>query len=93
MKKIRPIIIYIFLGLLCYIAYKMYSNNESNKIKELEKNTIELMQKIEKVSNDCDSLKKELNTVKCNTDTLKRGQAVIYNEVKKSNTSFWDRLF
>lgn len=93
MKQIRPIIIYIFLGLLCYIAYKMYSGNDDTRLKELEKSTIELKQKIQKISNDCDSLKAELDVVKCNTDTLKKGQSIIYDEVKKSNTSFWDRFF
>lgn len=93
MKIIKQFLVCVFVAVILYIAYKMYSDSNNARLIELEKNTIELKKEIEKVSNDCDSLKVELDIVKCNTDTLKKGQSVIYNEVKKSNESFWSKLF
>lgn len=93
MKTLKNVIIIAIIVITCYIAYRMYTGSNDARLIEIEKSMTELNEKIQKISNDCDSLKQELEIVKCNTDTLKKGQAVIYNEVKKSNESFLSKLF
>lgn len=82
---------------LCFVSCDVDWRSNLARLRDIEdkENIIreEFQNEIKKLHSEIDSMRNEIEIIKYNTDTLKRGQAVIYDEVKKSNTSFWDRLF
>lgn len=55
--------------------------------------TVEFNMKIGRIQSDLDSLKRDLDSVKLSLDTLKRGQVIIYDEVKKSPKSLIEMIW
>lgn len=62
--------------------------------------TVEFNMKIGRIQSDLDSLKRDLDSVKQNLDsvkhsldTLKRGQVIIYDEVKKNPKSLIEMIW
>jgi len=56
-----------------------------------------LNQKIDSIKTQLNTVEKTVKTIEFNTDTIKsditklqKGQEIIYNEVRKTNVSFWD---
>ena len=85
MKKALTIIAIIILAVLTiYNAY--IANTKCVTEQQFKEYRTEFNERLNKVDENLDSLKRDC-------DTLKKGQQVIFEEVKKSNTSFLDKLF
>ena len=74
-----------------YDDYKRQVDSLSQELQGLKRDHIRIMEHITALERTTDTIKTELRTVKANTDTLKQGQQLIFDEVKKVNDkSFWD---
>ena len=75
----------LFVFVICIIAYCLIiTKNESVTSAEFTEQTEILKSKIDSVMAELDSVKVELKEIHANTDSLKAGQRVIFNEVKKT---------
>lgn len=100
MKAHIGIIIYIVISLIVFTLWvwgTATADKEASKT-DIEKVRQEFRSQFGKVLNELDSVKAELRAankkideLKADTDTLKQGEAIIYNEVKKANDkTIWD---
>lgn len=100
MKAHTGIIIYIVISLIVFTLWvwgTATADKEASKT-DIEKVRQEFRSQFGKVLNELDSVKAELRAanqkideLKADTDTLKQGEAIIYNEVKKANDkTIWD---
>lgn len=85
MKKALTIIAIIILAVLT--IYNSYiANTQCVTHKEFKEFRTEFNERL----NDVDE---NLDTIKLNIDTLRKGQEVIYDEIKKTNIPFWKKIF
>lgn len=68
------------------------SNEFKERINKVEVKVDSISQKVDYMQNDIDSLKHITKTIQVNTDTLKKGNEVIYSEVQKTNEGFFSKL-
>ena len=97
--KNKGFILFILTAVVICFIYFMNRNDEVGASKtDIEKARQEFRSQFGKVMNELDSVKAELRAanrkideLKADTDTLKKGEAIIYNEVKKANEkTLWD---
>jgi peptidoglycan hydrolase CwlO-like protein len=97
MKKISYILLALIVAVLFFVLINRTDENAASKT-DIEKVRQEFRSQFGKVLTELDSVKAELRTankkideLKADTDTLKQGEAIIYNEVKKANDkTIWD---
>lgn len=100
MKAHTGIIIFIVISLIVFTMWvwgTATTDKEATKT-DIEKVRQEFRSQFVKVLNELDSVKMELRAankkideLKEDTDTLKKGEAIIYNEVRKANEkTLWD---
>lgn len=90
MKQVIGVVIILALCLaLAYLNSKQAATKE-----DVEKLENELTDFREEVKKQFVEVNHNLDSLKSDTDTLKKGQSVIFNEVRKTNTSksFWDLI-
>lgn len=96
MKK-TSYILALLAVVLFFVLINRTDENAASKT-DLEKVRQEFRSQFGKVLTELDSVKAELRAanrkideLKADTDTLKQGEAIIYNEVKKANDkTIWD---
>ena len=71
-----------------YISHKITPVSKG----EFEAYKIEFEAKINNLQNSIDNIDSDIDTLKHNVDTLRIGQRVIYEEVRKNNESFYDKI-
>lgn len=77
-------------GLMFELTTMNATMNAASK-KDLEELRKEFRSQIDSVLRNQDSIKAELMAIKCNTDTLKAGQEIIFKAMEENkNKSFWD---
>jgi len=96
MKNISNLIMVLAIFALVGIGYKYLTDKETLKQNEFRDYRTEFRSEIDSLKLNIDSLKVDVQQIKFNTDTLKKGQQVIYQNVKKNETSqsnsFFDNL-
>lgn len=80
-------VIYVFV-ILIIVYCLIITRNDSVTSSEFNEQTEILKSKIDSVMAELDSVKVELKEIHANTDSLKAGQRVIFNEVKKEKKVF-----
>lgn len=75
------------LVIWCYVQLGTMTPASST---ELQLTKDELVRRIEQLETQLDSANHKLDYVINDIDTLKKGQVIIFNEVKRSEKSFWD---
>ena len=80
-------IIYVFV-ILIIVYCLIITRNDSVTSSEFNEQTEILKSKIDSVMAELDSVKIELKEIHANTDSLKAGQRVIFDEVKKEKKVF-----
>ena len=97
MKKIINIVLVIILCAGIWFALSYYNINKEVTREEFLKETrvINLkLDSLERISNiinlKTDSINDNVKEIKLSIDTLKKGQSIIYEQVKKSNNTFWE---
>lgn len=86
----KLIVIFITLGIIGgIILYFLPSKNVSEQ--EFREKIKELNSKIDTIKLGIDTIKKDVKIIKLDADTLKKGQHVIFNEIKKDD-SFLEKL-
>ena len=72
-------------------GYQYYNNNQTVTRVEFNKAHEILNRKIDSLDLICRRVDANVLELKNNVDTLKKGQVIIYNEVRKnSERNFWD---
>lgn len=97
MKNISYILLALIVAVLFFVLINRTDENAASKT-DIEKVRQEFRSQFVKVLNELDSVKMELRAankkideLKEDTDTLKKGEAIIYNEVRKANEkTLWD---
>lgn len=97
MKKTLYILLALIVVVLFFVSINRHDENAASKT-DIEKVRQEFRSQFGKVLTELDSVKAELRAankkideLKADTDTLKQGEAIIYNEVKKANDkTIWD---
>lgn len=97
MKKTLYILLALIAVAICLI-YFVNRNDNTVTPDDINKVRQEFRSQFGKVLNELDSVKAELKAankkideLKADTDTLKQGEAIIFNEVKKANDkTIWD---
>lgn len=80
-KNITAVLILVFVLILISSYFK----------RKAKTNDLYYRQQFDSLKTEIFRIKAELDEVKANTDTLKVGQRIIYDEVKKNaEKSFWD---
>lgn len=80
-KNITAVLILVFVLILISSYFKQKAKT----------NDLYYRQQFDSLKTEIFRIKTELDEVKANTDTLKVGQRIIYDEVKKNaEKSFWD---
>lgn len=80
-------VIYVFV-ILIIVYCLIITRNDSVTSSEFNEQTEILKSKIDSVMAELDSVKVELKEIHANTDSLKAGQRVIFDEVKKEKKVF-----
>ena len=80
-------VIYVFV-ILIIVYCLILTKNEAVTSSEFSEQTELLKSKIDSVMSELDSIKLELKEIHANTDSLKAGQRVIFDEVKKEKKVF-----
>lgn len=89
MKGLITIIaILVFVG-LAYLCYPGAKTATSEELKATER---ELARRIDSLSAKIDTLQNSVNRIDSNVDTLKKGQVIIFDEVKKQPKTFWQLI-
>lgn len=97
--KNKGFILFILTAAVICLIFIVNRNDENAANKtDIEKVRQEFRSQFSKVLTELDSVKAELRAankkideLKADTDTLKQGEAIIYNEVKKANDkTIWD---
>ena len=96
MKKTLYILLALIVVAICY--YIVNRNDNTVTPDDINKVRQEFRSQFGKVLTELDSVKAELRAankkideLKADTDTLKQGEAIIYNEIKKANDkTIWD---
>lgn len=79
----------IFVFVILVIVYCLIiTKNEAVTSSEFNEQTEILKNKIDSVMSELDSVKTELKEIHANTDSLKAGQRVIFEEVRKEKKVF-----
>lgn len=92
MKNFIISILIVGVIVACGLVYRAGYNDAASK-KDLEELRKEFRSQIDSVLRNQDSIKAELMAIKCNTDTLKAGQEIIFKAMEENkNKSFWDFL-
>lgn len=97
MKKTLYILLALIVVAICFYFVNRTDEDAVSKT-DIEKVRQEFRSQFVKVLNELDSVKMELRAankkideLKEDTDTLKKGEAIIYNEVRKANEkTLWD---
>lgn len=90
MKKFFTTLVLVILAGLILWCYFCLGTLTPATSEQLDETKIELKREIENLKIEIDSLKNGVNHVIDDVDTLKKGQVIIFNEVRKNNQSFWD---
>lgn len=98
MKKTLYILLALIVVAICLIYFVNRTDEDAVSKTDIEKVRQEFRSQFVKVLNELDSVKMELRAankkideLKEDTDTLKKGEAIIYNEVRKANEkTLWD---
>lgn len=80
-------VVYVFV-ILIIVYCLIITRNDSVTSSEFNEQTEILKSKIDSVMAELDSVKVELKEIHANTDSLKAGQRVIFDEVKKEKKVF-----
>lgn len=93
MKKINTwaLTMLIIAVVVCGVVYASLNETPVSK-GEFEAYKAEFEAKISTLQNSIDNIDSDIDTLKSNVDTLKIGQRVIYEEVKKNNETFYDKI-
>ena len=81
MKAIIWIALILVAAVCCFNAF---NNQRAVTKEEFTETHKRLKMQIDSILKDCDSLKSELRAVRCNTDTLKAGQEVIFKTMSEN---------
>ena len=85
-KYIFNLITLLLLLLIGIFAYYKLENKDIVNKKEFNDYETEFNRRL-------DSVDLVIKFIKCDTDTLKKGQIIIYKEVKKVNSKNWYEIF
>lgn len=83
-------VITIALVVWCYIKLGTITPASST---ELQDTRTELARRIDELESKIDSLQSNVSHIGNDIDTLKKGQVVIFNEVRKDGETFWSKFF
>ena len=81
MKAIIWIALILVAAVCCFNAF---NNQRAVTREEFTETHKHLKMQIDSILKNCDSLKSELRAVRCNTDTLKAGQEVIFKTMQEN---------
>jgi len=76
------LIVVILLAAVC--IFNAIQNQQSVTRDEFTETHKRLKMQVDSILRNCDSLKNELRAVRCNTDTLKAGQEVIFKTMSEN---------
>lgn len=77
----------LFIGLVLLAAVCIFNavqNHQSVTRDEFTETHKRLKMQVDSILRNCDSLKNELRAVRCNTDTLRAGQEVIFKTMSEN---------
>lgn len=80
----------VIVTIVCCFYVALHSQRPASK-QELDEFETRVNNRIEELQQNQDTIKRKIDSVKLSVDTLKVGQRVIFDEVKKNaNKTFWD---
>ncbi len=74
------------------LAYLNFSGARTATSEELKATERELARRIDSLSAKLDTLQNSVNRIDSNVDTLKKGQVIIFDEVKKQPKTLWELI-
>ena len=97
MKKISYILLFVIAALFALFMWSwiQYQANGTATKQDLQHTEQALKARIDSILRECDTLKKEIRAVRANTDTLKAGQAAIFQTMQENQqkTSLFEWLW
>lgn len=88
----KTLIATIAVLIVCGLAYIQYGGAKSATSDELKATERELARRIDSLSAKLDTLQNSVNRIDSNVDTLKKGQVIIFDEVKKQPKTLWELI-
>ncbi|MCQ2250274.1 MAG: DUF1664 domain-containing protein [Bacteroidales bacterium] len=89
MKGFITAIAILVIIALAYINWGGARTATSDELKATER---ELARRIDSLSAKLDTLQTSVNRIDSNVDTLKKGQVIIFDEVKKQPMTLWELI-
>lgn len=89
MKGFITTIVILVIIALAYICWGGAKPATSDELKATER---ELARRIDSLSAKLDTLQNSVNRIDNNVDTLKKGQVIIFDEVKKQPKTLWELI-
>jgi hypothetical protein len=85
----KSIVATVIICLFCCVFAWWTKQQQALTEEEFRKSEKYLNMRIDTLRNMCLFLQKNQDTIKKDLDTLKNGQRIIFDEVKKKNQNFW----
>lgn len=89
----KKIILIVFVVIIWVCASAYFKSNHDIELEKIHNRLDSIENAMQHLKRNQDTIKFDVKNLRLDADTLKRGQSVIFNEVRRAaDRSFWDFL-